>query len=93
MREDLKTWITERQAKLHRGVKSIRKAVTERMDAANEDVKMLMQRYAEAELDYAARDQEIADLKEKVKALEAENARLKSTTTGSNVVAIDQGRR
>jgi hypothetical protein len=74
-------------------VKSIRKAVTERVDAANEDIKMLMQRYAEAELDYAARDQEIADLREKIKALEAENTRLKSATAGSNVVAIDKGRR
>lgn len=93
MREDLKTWIAERQAKLQRGVKSIRRAVTERVDAAKEDVKMLMQRYAEAELDYAARDREIADLKEKVKVLEAENTRLKNATAGSNVVAIDKGRR
>jgi chromosome segregation ATPase len=95
MKRKLDEWLGHASAKMLRGAKTIRRAITARVDKANEELKVIRQRWAEAELEYvdaqvklAAANSTIADLRKQVADLEAD-------PSGNKVVPIrrDGGRR
>ena len=71
LRIEVNAWVKSVHVRLRRGAKVIRKAVTERVDAARSEADEIRQRWTEAELVYNERGHQLAKLME-------ENALLKA---------------
>ena len=65
-------WLAETRKKQIKGKKVVRKAVTERADAAEDEISLLRQRWAEAELEFIEQANEIGRLNRKCAELENE---------------------
>uniref|UniRef100_Q07NR8 Uncharacterized protein n=1 Tax=Rhodopseudomonas palustris (strain BisA53) TaxID=316055 RepID=Q07NR8_RHOP5 len=72
-------------------VKAIRRKVTARADAAQAEANEVRQRYAEAELEYAATLLELSDARKSVDGLKQRNAELLAQI--ANVIPIDRKRK
>ncbi|MBO1905299.1 hypothetical protein KHP60_09720 [Microvirga sp. 3-52] len=90
LRDEVKAWVDRVQMKLRKGLKVVRRAVTERADAAKDEVRLIRQRWAEAELEYIENANKIDELTKECARLEAENARLKAALAGENVHPLER---
>ena len=72
----------------HSGSRVVRKAVSERAEAAESEADEIRQRWVEAELIYVDQEERLRSLEVRCAALEQENALLKASIAGENVVAI-----
>jgi hypothetical protein len=88
LRDGVNAWVAGIASKLARGATVVRRAVTERVDDANEEVRRIRQRWVEADLEYTDTTRENADLKNEVAKLKAENAQLRLALAGANVLQI-----
>lgn len=87
-RDEVNAWVEEIRGKVRKGAKVVRRAVTERATAAEDELRMLRQRWVEAELEYVETASRVAVLEQRCALLEDENASLRLKATGANVVPI-----
>lgn len=90
LRDEVNAWVAGVKSKLARGAKVVRRSVTERADEANEVVRQIRQRWVEAELEYTDTIRENVTLKQEAARLKAENAQLKATLVGANVLPMQK---
>lgn len=77
VREKVKAWVAGIRSKQARGIKVVRRSVTERVDQTREEMLALQQAWAEAEIEYVRTQREHAQLKQTLDLIRAENARLR----------------
>jgi hypothetical protein len=94
-KQKLDEWLGHANAKLLRGAKSIRRAITARVDEAHEELKAIRQRWAEAELEYVDGQEKLAAANSTIAGLRKRVARLEAEFSGGKVVRLrgDEGRR
>lgn len=88
LRDEVNAWVAGTASKLARGVKVVRRAVTERVDQANDDIRRIRQRWLEADLVYTDMVLENSKLKQETSRLKAQNAQLKAALAGENVLPM-----
>jgi hypothetical protein len=88
LKEAVTDWVALSSRKIARGVKSIRKVVTQRVDDANDQVRQIQQAWAEAELEYIDAQLEIARLTRDNAALRREVDTLRETLSDHTIVPI-----
>jgi len=93
LKGEVARWVTEVNGRALRGAKTIRKAVTERITQVADDLRMLRQRYAEAELEYLETQQQLAAAQKTIEELRQQNARLQSKISEGKVVSVFNRRR
>lgn len=81
-------WVAGANKRITRGARSIRKAVTARVDDANDEIRAMRQTWTEAELEYVEGREEVAALTAGMAALQREVQRLKTELAGRNVIPI-----
>ena len=81
-------WVAGANKRIARGARSIRKAVTARVDDANDEIRAIRQAWTEAELEYVEGRAEVATLTTANAALHREVQRLKAELSGVNVVPL-----
>lgn len=88
LRDEVNIWVHTVSKRMISGSKVVRKAVSERVDTAKSEANEIRQRWAEAELIYIDQEAQIRDLAARCDTLEQENARLRASIAGENVVPI-----
>ena len=87
-RTEVAIWVETVRCAIKRGRKVVRKAVTDRVDVAKREVDVIMQRWTQAELEYADQAIELARLRAECTDLRAENAKLRAALSGGNVLPL-----
>lgn len=90
LRSEVNLWVEKCRTTLARGTRVVRKAVTERADEFQAEIKDIRQRWVEAELEYVETAHQNAGLRLRIVELERENARLRASIGGENVRALGQ---
>jgi chromosome segregation ATPase len=95
MKRKLEEWLGHASARMLRGAKTIRRAITARVDEANEELKAIRQRWVEAELEYLDCQEKLAAANSTIGDLRKQAARLEAELGGNKVVPMrrDGGRR
>lgn len=93
LRAEVNAWVERVQKRVLQGSEVIRRAVTERKDVAEATADAIRQRWVEAELEYVEAQNAMRKLHARCAELEAENARLRASLGGPNVIAIRQDER
>lgn len=88
LREEVNAWVRQVQRRILRGADVIRRAVTERKDAAQAEADAIRQQWTEAELEYVEAQITLAMIKAKCAELDEENLRLRRSIAGGNVVPM-----
>ncbi|GLS33777.1 hypothetical protein GCM10007937_54900 [Mesorhizobium albiziae] len=78
LRDEVNDWVDSVREAIASGRSVVRRKVSERVDLANKELKAIQQRWAEAELEYIETVNELAACKDRLAALELENARLRA---------------
>ncbi len=97
LRDSVNQWVEDITSKIARGAKDVRRAVTDRVDAANEEVEEFRQLWVEEELKYQearkafadeskAKDKRITELEAEVAVISRQNAEFLS---GGKIVSIN----
>lgn len=88
IRDEVNAWVADVRTKMRRGAKVVRRAVTERANAADAELRMLRQRWVEAELEYVETASRLAELEKRCAHLETENESLRQKVAGYNIIPI-----
>lgn len=85
-------WVVGANKRIARGARTIRKAVTERVDDANAEIKAIRQAWTEAELEYVEGRGEVAKLTTENAALARQVQQLQAELAGRNVIPINKAK-
>jgi hypothetical protein len=88
LRNDVNAWLRRVLKKSICGAKSVRKAVTDRVEGVKAELEQLMQQRSESELEYIEAKDALAKQELRISELEQENERLKRAISGGNVVGF-----
>ncbi|KQQ11830.1 hypothetical protein ASF53_16850 [Methylobacterium sp. Leaf123] len=88
LKAEVAAWVAAVTARVDRGARTIRRSVTERVDAAHDALAAYRQAAVEAELEYVEGRVEVAKLAARNAELEREVERLKAELAGRNVVRL-----
>lgn len=85
----VKTWLENIAEKRAKGKDVVRKAVTDRVDSSEDELSLIRQRWAEAELEFVEQANEVARLIRKCAELEEEIASLKIEASRNKFAQLD----
>lgn len=93
LKREIETFVERASARIAKGARTIRRAVSDRVDEANDEVRQIKQTWAEAELEHNEALNKLAQAEKTIEQLEAENATLLKKLAGKTVVELDTRRK
>ena len=93
LKREIEAFVDRANALILKGAPSIRRAVSDRVNDANDNVRQIKQAWAEAELEHNETLNKLAKAEKTIEYLTAENASLLKKLAGKTVVDLDTRRK